>query len=137
MEQLGLAIAAHRTAIARDEKGFHDEVKKRLGTRPGRLEEPSIAYVRSCFHPLFASPFRITREFAASLVEGMKEMGKLALRTPEPEQFQMPNDMIFMNRVQFGLYSVLARLNVEIDYSGIEAHFWHEVEQANRDRNIA
>ena len=136
MEQLGLALAAHRNAIDGNEKGFHDEVKKRLGTKPGRLEEPSIAYVRACFEPLFSSPFHITRAYAASLVEGMKEMGKLALRTPEPEQFQMPNDMIFMNRVQFGLYSVLARLDVEIDYSGIERHFWGEVEQANQQRII-
>ena len=89
-------------------------------------------YIRTCFEPLFKSPFRITRAYAGSLVEGMKEMGKLSLRTPEPEQFEMPHDMVFMNRVQFGLYSVLARLDVEVDYAQLERDFWSEVETSNR-----
>ena len=29
----------------------------------------------------------------------------------------MPPDMLFVNRLQFGFYSVLARLDVEVDYA--------------------
>jgi hypothetical protein len=36
---------------------------------------------------------------------------------------QLPPGMIFMNRLQFGFYSVLARLDVEVDYRGVEAAF--------------
>jgi len=44
--------------------------------------------------------------------------------------------MVFMNRVQFGLYSVLARLDVEVDYAQLERDFWPEVEHSIRGTNI-
>jgi len=128
--QLGMARAIHRAAIDRDEARFREEVRVRMPTRAGRLEKPSLDYIRRCFEPLFGSPARLTREYAASLVEGMKELGKLALTTPEKELFQMPEDMVFMNRLQFGFYSVLARLDVEVDYAQIERDIWPEVQQA-------
>ena len=33
---------------------------------------------------------------------------------------QMRPEMLFMNRLQFGFYSVLARLDVDVDYASIE-----------------
>ena len=39
------------------------------------------------------------------------------------EFFTMPPDMVFINRLQFGFYSVLARLDVEVDYSAVEEAF--------------
>ncbi len=35
----------------------------------------------------------------------------------------LPSAMIFLNRLQFGFYSVLARLDVEVDYAGVERAF--------------
>ena len=35
----------------------------------------------------------------------------------------MPPDMVFVNRLQFGFYSVLARLDVEVDYAAVEREF--------------
>jgi hypothetical protein len=32
----------------------------------------------------------------------------------------MPADFLFLNRLQFGFYSVLARLDVAVDYRAIE-----------------
>ncbi len=37
--------------------------------------------------------------------------------------YSMPPEMLFMNRLQFGFYSVLARLDVEVDYAAIEREF--------------
>jgi hypothetical protein len=34
--------------------------------------------------------------------------------------------MLFMNRLQFGFYSVLARLDVEADYAEVERQFLRE-----------
>jgi hypothetical protein len=34
--------------------------------------------------------------------------------------------MLFMNRLQFGFYSVLARLDVEVDYAAVEQAFMEE-----------
>ena len=37
-------------------------------------EELALAHSRHCFEPLFSSPFRITRDFVASLVNDMRHM---------------------------------------------------------------
>ena len=124
---LKLAHAIHHAAVLRDEERFRDATRRLMPTRAGRLEAPAIDYMHRCFRPVFDSPFRVTRDYSASLVDGMKDLAKVALLTPRGELFQMPPDMIFMNRLQFGFYSVLARLDVEVDYAAEERAFWPEV----------
>ena len=87
------------------------------------MERIAIEYTRRCFEPLFASPYRITKAYAASLFDGMKEMGLAARKVKDDEFFSMPPDMLFVNRLQFGFYSVLARLDVEVDYANVERAF--------------
>lgn len=53
----------------------------------------------------------------------MKTMAQLSLKAPRDEFFGMPPDMLFVNRLQFGFYSVLARLNVEVDCASVEREF--------------
>jgi predicted unusual protein kinase regulating ubiquinone biosynthesis (AarF/ABC1/UbiB family) len=118
-----LARAVHLAALARDENAFHRAVATLVGAKPGPLEEMSVAYTRRCFKPLFESPYHITRGYAASLVGGMRDMGRLALTVKEHEHFAMPPDMVFINRLQFGFYSVLARMDVEVDYASVERGF--------------
>lgn len=117
------ATNLHRAACDGDEAAFAASVRKVLRTKPGRQEDLSIAYSRRCFEPLFGSPFHITREYAAGLVAGMHEMGKEVRKLPDREVFAMPTEMLFMNRLQFGFYSVLARLDVTIDYRRVEREF--------------
>ena len=117
------AQGIHRAAVAKDEAEFARYVTLLLDARPGRLESLSREYSRLCFEPLFASPYRITRAYAASLVEAMKSMANAARKMPDAEVFAMPGEMLFMNRLQFGFYSVLARLDVEVDYAAVEAEF--------------
>ncbi len=50
-------------------------------------------------------------------------MGQAARKVPADEFFPMPPDMLFVNRLQFGFYSVLARLDVEVDYAAVERAF--------------
>lgn len=118
-----LAHAVHRAALARDEAGFREAGKKLLGTKPGPLESLVLRYLRRCFEPLFVSPFRMTREYAASLVSDFKDMSSAAFKMDAQHTFPMPTEILFMNRLQFGFYSVLARLNVEVDYAEIESQF--------------
>lgn len=120
------ARALHRAAVARDEAEFARCVSRLLDTRPGGLERLARAYSRRCFEPLFASPFHLTRGYAASLVDAMKEMALAARKLPDAEVFSMPPEMLFMNRLQFGFYSVLARLDVEVDYAEVERAFLPE-----------
>lgn len=117
------ATDLHRAACRGDEAAFATYVRKVLGSRPGKQEDLSIAYSRKCFEPLFASPYRITRDYAASLVKDMHAMGTEVRALEDHEVFAMPREMLFMNRLQFGFYSVLARLDVELDYRRVEESF--------------
>ncbi len=117
------AIAMHRAAIERDETTFRAACSKMIGAKPGRLEKYAQDYTVRCFDPLFRSPYAITRSYAASLVDGMKEMALVARKLPDDEMFTMPADMLFINRLQFGFYSVLARLDVEVDFANVERAF--------------
>jgi predicted unusual protein kinase regulating ubiquinone biosynthesis (AarF/ABC1/UbiB family) len=118
-----LARGVHRAALAGDEAAFRTAVQAMLDAKPGRLEVLASAYTRRCFEPMFVAPYRITRAYSASLVDGMKEMAAKGKSLPADEFFDMPPDMIFVNRLQFGFYSVLARLDVEVDYARVERSF--------------
>jgi predicted unusual protein kinase regulating ubiquinone biosynthesis (AarF/ABC1/UbiB family) len=118
-----MARALHRAAMVRNEDEFNRCVSALLDTKPGELERLARAYSRLCFEPLSASPHRITRSYAASLVDAMKSMALSARKLPDEQVFAMPPEMLFMNRLQFGFYSVLARLDVEVDYARVEAEF--------------
>lgn len=118
-----LARELHRAAVRRDDDEFAKRVSALLDTKPGRLEKLARDYSRLCFEPLFSSPYRVTRSYAASLVDAMKDMAKTTRKLPDEEVFTMPTEMLFMNRLQFGFYSVLARLDVEVDYARVESEF--------------
>jgi predicted unusual protein kinase regulating ubiquinone biosynthesis (AarF/ABC1/UbiB family) len=117
------AEAVHRAALARDEPRFGQAVAALVKSRPGALEKLAIAYSRKCFEPLFHAPYHIRRSYAASLVDEMKDMAQAARKVPTGEFFAMPPDMLFVNRLQFGFYSVLARLDVDVDYAAVERGF--------------
>lgn len=117
------AVRNHRAALARDEAEFRLGAIAMVDARPGPLCDLAVHYTRKCFEPLFGSPYRITKAYAGSLVGGMREMALAARKVPAHEFFNMPPEMIFVNRLQFGFYSVLARLDVEIDYAAVEREF--------------
>ncbi len=118
-----LVVAVHRAAIDRDEDAFKKNMSRVLDAKPGELEVLALRYARLCFEPLFVSPYRMTREYAASLVETLKSMAMTARKLPAEHVFSMPPHMLFMNRLQFGFYSVLARLDVDVDYANVERAF--------------
>ncbi len=122
-ERRSRALHVHGAALARDEGEFARAVAAMIGAKPGQLEGHAVQYTRKLFSPLFESPYRITKPFAANLVGGMREMAALARKVPEAQFFTMPPEMVFVNRLQFGFYSVLARLDVEVDYARVERGF--------------
>lgn len=116
----------HRAALARDESGFADAARKILQTRGGRYEEMAIAYSRRCFDPLFESPFHLTRDYSVGLMEQMRDFGREARSLLDDGYVPLPEGMLFMNRLQFGFYSVLSRLESEVDYAAVERQFMAE-----------
>jgi predicted unusual protein kinase regulating ubiquinone biosynthesis (AarF/ABC1/UbiB family) len=121
-EQVQNARAVHLAALRRDETGCREAVRVMLSLRGGPWEDFTTAYVRRCFEPLFASPYRITRDWVAELTRSATHAKPHLLRK-ENGFVPMKPGMALMNRLQFGFYSVLARLDVEADYAGVERGF--------------
>jgi predicted unusual protein kinase regulating ubiquinone biosynthesis (AarF/ABC1/UbiB family) len=117
----------HRAGIDRDRTRFRDGLKKMFSAPDGKMFDMAVDYTRNCFNPLFDAPYRITRAWTATLVDEMKVLAQEARKSSDDEFFALPEDMVFMNRLQFGFYSVLARLEVEVDYAKVEDDFWHLV----------
>jgi predicted unusual protein kinase regulating ubiquinone biosynthesis (AarF/ABC1/UbiB family) len=124
-ERLDLARHLHKAAILGDDAAFRRISAKILLTEGGAYEKTAVDYSRLLFEPIFSSPYRITRSYAASLVEGIKDLKDIAIKG-DKSFVPLPPGMLFMNRLQFGFYSVLARLDVEIDYRAVEAGIMRE-----------
>ena len=117
----------HKMAIEQDEERFVTATRGLFDSRPGRHEKLVLQFTRACFEPLFAQPFHFTREYAAGLVAEIKEVAQAARKLDDDEILEMPSDMFFINRLEFGLYSILARLDVTVSYADVERGFWHEM----------
>jgi predicted unusual protein kinase regulating ubiquinone biosynthesis (AarF/ABC1/UbiB family) len=115
----------HLAAMERDTARFEAGARQLLGTRGGGYEAAVLEYTRRCFAPLFESPYRITREYTAGLVRGIGDLKRFMLAR-DGSFVQIPPSMVLMNRLQFGFYSVLARLDVTVDYAAIERRFLEE-----------
>jgi predicted unusual protein kinase regulating ubiquinone biosynthesis (AarF/ABC1/UbiB family) len=121
---LAHARVMHRGAFRRDTEAFQRGARALLSTKGGAFEDAVLRYTRRCFEPLFDAPYRITRDYAASLVAEMSEMKGLVLAR-DRSFVPLAPEMALMNRLQFGFYSVLARLDVEVDYASVEEGFWN------------
>jgi predicted unusual protein kinase regulating ubiquinone biosynthesis (AarF/ABC1/UbiB family) len=121
-----VAIRLHSAAIDRDERAFRDAARAMLELRGGQFEDRAQRYVRHAFEPLFRSPYRIEREFVVELVTRMKNIAIETRRSKDDRFVPMPEGMVFMNRLQFGFYSILARLDVEADFARVEREFLGE-----------
>ncbi len=120
LADVGLARHLHRAAVDRDEDGFRRTARELLGTRRGRYEDWALQFSRDCFEPLFASPFRFTRDYTLALSASMARMKRDVMFKKDSNFTPLPAGMLFMNRLQFGFYSVLARLDVTVDYAELE-----------------
>ena len=116
-------LELHRAVLSGSTERVDQAVTDILDARPGPLEVRVRAFARECLLPLFASPYRIDRAYAASLVEAIREIGAISSAVEDDEHFALPPEGLFINRLQFGFYSVLARLDVEVDYAAGERAF--------------
>lgn len=119
---LSHARAMHRAACRRDERTFREHCLVILGTRGGDYERVAYSHARHSFDPLFSSPFRITRPFVSFMVQSVLEV-KESLFAKDKSFVPLPEGLLFMNRLHFGFYSVLARLDVAADYAAVEDTF--------------
>jgi predicted unusual protein kinase regulating ubiquinone biosynthesis (AarF/ABC1/UbiB family) len=124
-QSLEPARAMHRSAITRNEPAFAQAAGELIGSRGGEYGTRAIAFVRRCFEPMFNSPFHLTRDYTTSLFTDLREMRRL-MWAKDGSFVMLPPSMLFMNRLQFGFYSVLTRLDVTADYAAVERKFLRE-----------
>ena len=122
-EKVALARWVHWYARHQDDVGFNQAVCDLLELKGGRYQESALDYVRACFRPLFESPFQVDRSYVADLVSRMKVMIKEYRRGTGDGYVPLPEGLFFVNRLQFGFYSVLARLDVKTNYAQVEERF--------------
>ena len=120
---LQLVHKMHRSAVAGRMQGLHEVVDEMFQLPASSAARPlAHAYIERCFEPIWTEGgFHITREFAASLMEGMRENATAMLKGSRKGWRAMPPEWVFFNRLQLGFYSVLARLDVKVDYHAIDS----------------
>lgn len=78
-------------------------------------------YITTCFRPIWTrGGHRICHEFAASLLTDVRDSAVKMVRSGEAFT-PLPAEWIFVNRLQLGFYSVLARLDVDVAYNALDA----------------
>ncbi len=120
LERRTLILRAHDAAGEGDYHRFDEAAAQMLMVAPGRHRERVLEYMHFALSPVFRSPFHVTREFATEVVHRFKGMALEFARMPKGEFAQMPPGILFLNRLQFGFFSILARLDVEVDYARVE-----------------
>lgn len=104
------SLAQCLAALQGDESGFRQATVAFY-----KMDEPLLnTHTRNCYEPLFCSPFQITRKYARDLWHENLMVAKNAKGRSDA-----PPELPLFNRLQFGFYSVLARLNVRVDYASM------------------
>lgn len=116
-------VLAHLAASRRDFPAFEEKMARLLDARPGRHRALMAEYMQVAIRPILESPFHLSRDYARSVVAAFRQMAK-GVASLSADEFQaIPPGILFLNRLQFGFYSVLARLDVEVDYAAAEQEF--------------
>jgi predicted unusual protein kinase regulating ubiquinone biosynthesis (AarF/ABC1/UbiB family) len=113
-EHLAGARAMHQAAHDRDVDAFRLGVRQVVQSQPGPYEDDLVEYMRRCFAPMLESPFRITRSYVGEIVSGVQDL-KMHMFKKKSRFSPLPANTLFVNRLQVGFFSVLARLDVTVD----------------------
>jgi len=113
------ARGMHHCAVNNDEAGFKRFAAIACNTRPGPYETELLAYLWRCFEPLKHSSWHMTREYVASVVRSTQDMRK-HMFSRRSNVTPPPKGVMLLNRLQFGFFSVLARLDVTVNYAAID-----------------
>jgi predicted unusual protein kinase regulating ubiquinone biosynthesis (AarF/ABC1/UbiB family) len=121
----GMLLAAremHASAITGNHSRFRRAAARGCRTKPGPYETDLLDYLWYCYAPLRSAPFQIDRTYVADVVRSTQNLKKHLL-SKASNITPIPGGIVLTNRLQFGFYSVLARLDVAVDYIAID----HEI----------
>ena len=123
LEKREHGIATHHAACVRDIPAFERAGRRMLKLRGGVFEAAALEYLHAAFAPQLQAPYRIERHYVAGLAGRFKDIFQTARTARDDSYVPFDEGMFFLNRLQFGFYSVLARLDVEVDYATAELAF--------------
>ncbi len=135
VERRRQVVSMHRAAAVGDWDSLNKAGAALLQTQGGAYEERALAYLREILRPVSESPFRLSPEYVRNVVQMFKANFKDFGKGEAGDGFvALPPGMIFLNRLQFGFYSILARLNAPVDYRDVEAKFMHRWDEMPESR---
>lgn len=124
VERRRVVVRLHRAAAAHDWETAREAGRVLLQTRGGTYEDRALEYLFAILRPISESPFRFTPGYVRQVVQMFKDNFKDFGKGTQGDGFvPLPPGMIFLNRLQFGFYSILARLNASVDYRQVEDSF--------------
>jgi predicted unusual protein kinase regulating ubiquinone biosynthesis (AarF/ABC1/UbiB family) len=117
-KRVELVRACHRAVLAQDERAFFAASHALLEVpATGELGRLVRRYMKLCFEPIWEpGPYRITHAYARRLIDDLRTQAWALARMPRNQASPLPSELLFLNRLQIGFYSVLARLEVDVDY---------------------
>jgi predicted unusual protein kinase regulating ubiquinone biosynthesis (AarF/ABC1/UbiB family) len=116
---LGAAREMHASAVHGNQARFRQAAARGCRTKPGPYETDLLDYLWYCYAPLRSAPFQIDRTYVADVVRSTQTLKKHML-SKRSNLTPIPGGIVLTNRLQFGFYSVLARLDVSVDYAAID-----------------
>jgi predicted unusual protein kinase regulating ubiquinone biosynthesis (AarF/ABC1/UbiB family) len=115
----------HAAAVDGQHSRFRAAAARGCRTKPGAYETELLDYLWYCYAPVRSTPFRLDSTYVADVVRSTQTLKKHML-SKRSNITPMPRGIILTNRLQFGFYSVLARLDVTVDYAAVERRFLEE-----------
>ena len=115
--------AAHIAACRGDRPAFEQACREMMKLRGGEFERASMEYLYEAFAPQLHAPYKIERHYVAGLAKRFKDTFQEIRKLEDDSYVAFEPGVFFLNRLQFGFYSVLARLDVEVDYARVELEF--------------
>lgn len=112
-------LALHMAALEQDERVLRRAATLLFRTRGGAAEARVVAHAREVLAPLYHSPYRVERAYAARLFVELQGLTRDLVAAEGGPQVAPPPETVLMTRQQTGFYSVLARLDVAADYAGV------------------
>src|SRR5262249_26278761 len=113
---------AHRAAANGNVPEFLNQACAMLDI-PGQGVQRKLSeeYLVRCFEPILTrGRYRLTKAYCKSLFDEMMVSARVMARGSRKDFSPLPAEWLFFNRLQLGFYSVLARLDVDVDYNAIE-----------------
>lgn len=123
-----LGCQLHLAAARGDDAAFERCCVPLMGLKGGQWQEIAIDYMRLCFEPWFASPYRIESAYVRKVVQYLGDLKFDVMKLKDDSFAPLGEGMLFVNRLQFGFYSVLSGLDAEVDYAAIERSYLEPLE---------